>query len=575
MYGRKVLLGEALEWLFQAASSQALGSSWAVIPEFHENLDEASRDVFDFFLTEKDTIEEPRSMLVQVTHYPEGSEVEEEPNKTYEALETFEEFAYAKSLALEKRTEFITARTALVHVLYGNKRRLRPWAITLFESFLDLCIYPHYTRDGFDATEMYTNLEQIARRIRENVSEGKVAHGREFAELQLMRRNNSLAQSVAMKYDMIIQAIRTYVEGGCQRNKKAMEFWESRPNYKHTQEFKRAHAHLEAQLKKGPPSIRQSVKKSVLARTPIPPQTSDIDPADLMEIIAINETKNPFNKVAQDFLKNYQLRCSEIAHRIASDRRSELLALWREEDLGRRNFLRPFLLAVAGLRADDYFGIGGVGEQTIYLSDLPQEATTRILRDVEKSFPMQEKEILQFLLERKRIVRDLVRNKLWNGTRVDPVSDYVRLLLERELAKGKIHSLTKTLELPTILRHWLEHRKPRLSSYPEHLTHLGNRSATVRFELAVKCNQTTCLIKTKFTENEQNRRSKEEGIKGWLVKCDLGSNGIIFREDYTLMTVLDGKWNDSNSLERLVECGWHVYFDARDLVADVLRISAQ
>jgi len=577
MYGRKVKLADALEWLFQAAATEALGPSWAVVPKFVEDFNnKACSDIFDFFLIQKSDFEQNKSVLVQVTHYPEEQQVEEEPNKTYEALETFEEFAYIKALALAGETKFVSSDTAVVHVLYGNKRRIRSWAISLFESLLDLCIYPHYLNGRLDSLPMYNELEDIAKSIRDAVTAGRVPRGREYTCLQLMKHQNSLPESVLTKYERITRQLRTFVDAGCPTNTEASKFWRARLNYVNSEEFKIASDNLESQLRQLPPSQRQWVKESVVNGAPFPPKASEVSPDDLKEITAINEMKNPFNKVASEFMANYDGNCSEIATRTASACSAALRALWQERDQGKRNFFRPFLFAVAGLRADDYLGLAGVGEQTIYLADLPEPATSAILRELENAFPTGREDIFLFLLRRKSVVRDLIRNKRWNGTRVDPVGDYLNLLLERELRKGSISRLEKPYEVQTILHQWLRSdlsRKP--STYPEHSTSLGKRAASIRFEFGVPSERKTCLIKTKSTKNEQNRRSKEEGMKGWLVKCTIEQYGISFNEKYKLMILLDGNWYDPCVMRRLAQCGWHVYFDAKDLVRDVVEICSR
>lgn len=474
-YGRKVLLGNALEWLFQAAATDALGPTWEVIHWFSEDLGPNScRDVFDFFLAERANGEVRRSILVQVTHYPESAAVEEEPNKTYEALETFEEFAYIESLALQGRTRFVTPDTALVHVLFGNKGRIRQWAITLFEGFLDRCMYPQYSGGQLDGTQSYRDLNVIANDIKSLVENGRLTHGREFTHLQELKASGKLPDSIRRRYDRIEADLRNYVSIGCPRNQVALELWRARSSYQNTQEYHESLARVTASWNERRPSSRQSVKKSAVAGSAVPPGTNDVSAVDLAEVIRINQRKNPFNQVSLAFMADYASRYAGIANQMGRDKAGTISNLWSTPGIGERNFYRPFLFAISGLRVDDFTSLEGVTEQTIYLSDLPRPSTRVLLERIYNALPSGREAVLRFLLTKKKVVEDLVRNKVWNGTNVDPVSDYLGMLLDREVRERRIQRLERTREAPTFLTDWLQNREVELVTYPHHKSGEGD-----------------------------------------------------------------------------------------------------
>jgi hypothetical protein len=548
---------------------------WTIEPQWYYPDDTLPlHDVFDFMIYRAEKSEIVDAMAIQVTSYKEGRNVKEEPNKTYEFFETLEEFTYFLSRARTTGLPKLPIITKFGHVLFGNKRYVRKWVLTHQESVFDLCVYPHYDHEeNYSSEPLYPKLREVAKG---NTDLYEVAR-----EIIRLDKEEVLDDVVATQLERTIRRFREYEEAGFPLNSGGQLVLNARRECLRSKEYQENRDFLMLQLKDGPPAKRLSIKHEFLQPSIRP--TAEWRQA-LEQVRTVLGKKRPEFAFGKNLLANYGSFARDFSKSLVEKKEDCIAAFWNSPDLGCRRFMRMTLVQFSGMQADDLFS-DVITEQNLSSQIFGKAATKEVVSKLTSGIKTKtgtlndRKRIHDYVESMKSRIEDMLSYIERNGTTNRPVTEFLQYLVGQAVANGQIPATSQIDEgFSSYLVDYVYDAKDRLRTFPEHAVHGLGHSCTFHSEMTFrKKDGALIFVKSKYTDSEERRRTKEEGQKAWLGKLHYDHDGkppLTVDDSKEFWILLDGNWNRVLVMEQLVECGWRVYFDAFTLVkelSDTLR----
>jgi len=559
--------------LVQAAAELAFPKQegWIVLRQFEPQFSSATVvDTFDIgiFLRPDSKGAAKKALILQVTQWPDMPKVKEEPNKSYEVHETLEEITYLGSRVRGDAPTCINLpkESAFGNIVFGNRRYVRKWIPLHFNLFLDFVSYPSYrNEDGQIQTGLYDDLERLAA----DADDDEALLSRLKEEVQ---ENNGGA--VAGAGNRLWKQFFRYKTQDLPLSKLATLEYQAREKYRKSDRFKSDINFLKTQIAKGGlPASRFKLKDTFLdTESQAPLEWKQI--IDAIRVRAAEEI--PEVNVGRRLLEDAYSLLPLILKACQDKDQSTLLDLWNHVDSPHRVAYREIMLHLLGGATDDFYN-SVVTEQTfsrkVFDSRITNSILARIMEGIAKNAPASA-ELRKWIQAKKTEIGKAFEYMAVNGTKNTPTKWALDHLLRAKPGlkkKVKTGGTWPTYTFDAVESEMLEKYRKSLGISP-----MGIRRTSLRAEFT-HLGAVYTHLKSKPTSQESGRRAKEEGNKGWLGRMVIERRS---REDYSfrfsdrnLWIWVDGNWSDPLHLERLVECGWRVYLDPRDMITDLASLS--
>lgn len=571
--GRSVKRGEACEMLVQAAAELAFPEQegWIVLRQFEPQFSSATVvDTFDIgiFLRPDPKGAVKKALILQVTQWADRPKVEEEPNKSYEVHETLEEITYLGSRVRVDAPTCINfpKESAFGNIAFGNRRYVRKWIPLHFSLFLDFVSYPSYrNEDGQIQTGLYDDLDRLAA----DVDDDEAFLSRLKEEV---RKNDG--GTAAAAGNRLWKQFSQYKSQDLPLSRLATLEYQAREKYRESDRFKSDIKFLKTQIAKGGlPASRFKLKDTFLdTESPVPLEWKHV--IDAIRARAAEEI--PEVNVGRRLLEAAYSLLPRILMACQDKDQSAILGLWNHADLPHRVAYREIMLHLSEGATDDFYD-GVVTEQTfsrkVFDSRTTNRVLTRIMKCVTENAPASA-DLRNWIRAKKEEIGKAFEYMAVNGTKNTPTKWTLDHLLRTQPSlrkKVKTGGTWPTCTFDAVEPEVLEKYAKSLG-----ITLMGIRRTSLRAEFT-HLGEVYTHLKSKPTSQEAGRRAKEEGNKGWLGRIVIERRSkydySIHFSDRNLWIWVDGNWSDPLHLERLVECGWRVYLNPRDMITDFASLS--
>jgi hypothetical protein len=567
--GKSVSRGALCEALVYAAADIAFpkNQGWLILHQFEPIFtDDSIKDIFDFgifHIPENSEIPD-KGLVLQVTQWPDKKEVQEEANKSYEVHETLEEFTYLGSRVRVSTPvcSNLPTNTSFGNIMFGNRRYVRKWIPTHLELFLDFVSYPSYEKNtAFPIEGLYDELEEFSYLLSQD----------ERIVKDLRNKILNYSNSVIGKVGQILykQFLDYRKENFPQSQFASYEFF-VRNSYRKSKRFQNDIKFLKSQIKmNGMPKDRFKVKEAFASNglTKIPKEWKSTMDA----VIKISGEQIPEVKIGKNIIKDSKKILRLLNFCLNSDYKN-LEGIWNHTNKDTRIAYRMILLQMYEKPVDDFYD-KEVSEQNFSTKIFSKNKTSEILSKIIKNINElrnQKKSITKWIKELEKQMEELFNYVAINGTKNIPTTWALEYqiylqgnLRDKVVRGGKWKSFTSgALNLSSKSR-IITFSNSKIEDLP---------TVSLRSEFSSATNNSV-YIKSKPTVREESRRAKEEGNKAWLGRMN---SKIVLDEKITdpfssnnFLIWVDGCWDNPKNLERLIECGWRVYLDPRDLVKEL------
>lgn len=577
--GDSVRAGDLFEALTKACVEMVFPSSegWLVVPQYAPKYADADvPDVFDLGVFKVADGEETaeRALVLEVTHWKDEKDVSEEPNKSYKAIETLEEFSFlgSRTRVSEPSVRGLPRDTAFGDVIFGNRRYVRKWIPTQYELFLDFVSYPSYEYRDSEPTDPDTGIKQALLDAYEPFDD--VVEFVPWLEDRL--RDDSENGIIDVVGERLRQRLEAFERDGLPLSPLGSAEYRARHRYRNTEEYRENVEFLDSQIESGGlPADRFGLKA---AWNRIGTGDADVEQFDerwqpLLRAV-LNEAAEEIPEVeaGREIVENAETTLPEIRDLCESGDTDGLEGYWNHPDETRRIAYRNALRALYQRPVDDFYDEPGVTEQNFSRERFDDDVTRRILRQMAEQIASNASgsSADEWVSTGRRLVERSVDYQAVNGTNSTPTNwALARLIDDSSLRLGN--------RVDTGGRWYSYIKDVPYDEFVDRLITFSDdedmwRSTFAQAEFSLDGEERSVYVKSKPTKNEEGRRAREEGGKGWFGKLDLpveeGRIAATYSEDEWWMWV-DGDWGHRDNLERLVECGWRVYLDPFALVDEL------
>lgn len=573
--GDSVRAGDLFEALTKACVELAFPSDedWRIVHQYAPQYADADvPDVFDLgvFKVPAGAQTAERALVLEVTHWKDETDVSEEPNKSYKAIETLEEFSFlgSRTRVDDPTTRGLPRDTAFGDVIFGNRRYVRKWIPTQYELFLDFVAYPSYEYGDSEPTDPDVGIKRALLDAYEPFDDTV-----EFAAwLQARLADASEDGVIDLVGGRLLDRLAAFERDGFPLSPLGSAEYRARRAYRDTDEYRANLSFLDDQIASGGlPSDRFGLKA---AWGRIGAGDADVETFDerwrplLRAVIRKAGEEIPEVEAGREIVADAETFFPRLRTLCEAGDVAGLAEYWNHSDETRRVAYRNALRALYRRPVDDFYDEPGVTEQNFSSAVFDDDVTRRVLERMATGIASNAagRSEDEWVRTARRLVERSVDYQAVNGTNSTPTNwALAHLIAESSLRLGG--------RVDTGGR-WYSHIKDvpydefadRLVTFRDAEDMWRDTFAQAEFSLD---GDRSVYVKSKPTTNEEGRRAREEGGKGWFGKLNLpvedGELAPSYSDDEWWMWV-DGDWSRRDNLERLVECGWRVYLDPVTLV---------
>lgn len=577
--GDSVRAGDLFEALTKACAEVVFPASedWRIVHQYTPQYADADvPDVFDLGIFQVPDGEQTaeRALVLEVTHWKDEENVSEEPNKSYKAIETLEEFSFlgSRTRGSDSTVAGLPRDTAFGDVIFGNRRYVRKWIPTQYELFLDFVSYPSYDYRDSEPTTPDTGIKRALLDAYEPFDDVI-----EFvAWLRDRLRSDAESGIIDVVGNRLVERFEAFEADGFPLSPLGTAEHEARREYRRTDEYRANLAFLDDQIDSGGlPADRFGLKA---AWNRIGAGSADVEQFDprwrpLLRAV-LNEAGEEIPEVeaGREIVADAETLLPEIRDRCETGDLDALAEYWDHPDETQRIAYRNALRALYQRPVDDFYDEPGVTEQNFSRERFGDDVTRRILERMAEQIAANAggRSTDEWVRTGRRRIERSVDYQAVNGTNSTPTNWALAHLIEASSLRfgdrvdtgGRWYSYIKDVPYGEFV--------DRLVTFREAEDMWRPTFAQAEFSLDRADN--SVYVKSKPTKNEEGRRAREEGGKGWFGKLNLpvedGGIAPSYSDGEWWMWV-DGDWSHRDNLERLVECGWRVYLDPFTLVEEL------
>ena len=578
--GDSIRAGDLFEALTKACAEIVFPASegWTVVPQYGPQYEDADvPDVFDLgiFKVTDDGQEAERALVLEVTHWKDEENVSEEPNKSYKAIETLEEFSFlgSRTRIPDPAVRGLPEDTAFGDVIFGNRRYVRKWIPTQYELFLDFVSYPSYDYHDSEPTDPDVGIKQA-------LLDAYEPHDGIFEFITWLKnrlQDGSKDEIIDLVGDRLVERLAEFERNGLPLSPLGTAEYRARHGYRNTDEYQANIEFLDEQIHSGGLPADRFGLKSAWSR--IGTGDADVEQFDerwqplLRAVIHKAAEEIPEVEAGREIVENAETFLPKVRNLCEAADLDGLKEYWDHPDETQRIAYRNALRALYQQPVDDFYDESGVTEQNFSSKRFDDDVTRRILDQMVTQIASNAsgRSTEEWVSVGRRLVERSVHYQAINGTNSTPTNWSLNHLIEESSLHlggtvdtgGRWYSYIKDVPYDEFA--------DRLITFKDAEDMWRPTFAQAEFSLDGD-DGNSVYVKSKPTKNEEGRRAREEGGKGWFGKLDLpvedGDVTPSYSDDEWWMWV-DGDWSHRDNLERLVECGWRVYLDPVTLVEDL------
>jgi hypothetical protein len=522
-----------LEQYCEDLSDLGLIDDYSVESQCHYESDIAS-DIWDHLVSFIDKETSKRVQLwCQTTCYKGNKLGKPESNKTYEVRETLVE-------AISIREKLLSSDDVIrtVHLTVGSKKYTYDWFAAAKENTFDLSLYLDIENEDV--------FEAIADLYKEVTAEFQLRK----KYLNEVEKDSNIGSLISSTKDILLQ-------------------WYKKESMPLCRMANLQYSIVKNELNSRSEEIDSCISRSSKSGLDIKGRANKLvhgaDEKDelIVETVDLLLQKNPFIKIAQEVVKNwenYSSRVNEIL--LSSDSLKEFISnLWSIKDsLGL--VIRRLLLRVSAEESVHYvqdLDIDGVTEHNLYKGKLSEEQLSLVVSHVEKLVgEVEASELCNRLISNK--AKNIIRSAIWfeakNGTSLKPSFDYIELALKKSGYR---------VEKASVL-------KDKAIGYHSEFAVSGekvNPYTNLKVILDENGNLLAFLKGKFFRQQEFPRRCKEEAYVSLTLKYRLSEGEFINRYSVPFIMFVDMPSDitpPEYALRRLASFGWSVAFNESDIL---------
>lgn len=580
--GDSVHTGDLFEALTKACAELAFPASenWRVVHQYTPQYSDADvPDVFDLgiFRVTNGSQTADRALVLEVTHWKDEESVSEEPNKSYKAIETLEEFSFlgSRTRVPDSTVRGLPQDTAFGDVIFGNRRYVRKWIPTQYELFLDFVSYPSYEYLDSEPTDPDTGIKQALLEAYEPFDDIV----KFVTWLKNRLQNNSNSEIIDIVGGRLLERFEQFKQDGFPLSPLGSAEYRARHDYRDTDEYRKNMDFLDNQITSGGlPADRFGLKA---AWTKIGTGDADVEQFDqewqplLRAVLNKTAEEIPEVEAGREIVDNAESVLPQIRDLCESGDIDDLAEYWNHPEETQRIAYRNALRALYQRPVDDFYEELGVTEQNFSSEVFDPSVTQCILEQIADQIALNASgsSTSEWVRTGRQLIERSVDYQAVNGTNSTPTNWTLSHLIEESSlqfgdqvdTRGRWYSYIKDVPYDEFVDRLITFRDAEDMWRP----------TFARAEFSFENGDSAVYIKSKPTRNEEGRRAREEGGKGWFGKLNLPVENDHIEPEYSddeWWMWVDGEWGHRDNLERLVECGWRVYLDPFTLVEDLESI---